>query len=475
MTKVQDLLQEGRFRQALALAQQEYEASGDDSACAYWIGVAYAKCNRMREAEPWLKRALAANPFDARAHAALAFVGKALGYGPARVTHYRRAIELAPNDPDLRANCAEALLEGGEIEAARRELRAGLMAAPGHTLCTLALARTLVAGGAMGEAIDLLERCAARSTERDVRWLLADCYLRAGRYREGFDAYEVRRQRSSRLAHVAEPKLSKPEWKGEPLAGRRLLVLHEQGLGDTIQSLRYAATLAAQGVKVSAVVVPALQRLLVAQPFLEKVYLTGEPIPRNSYDCWCLVMSLPRLLGEDGSGKFAKQSYLRAPPRDISFERAGSHLHVGLCWSGSAANPNDTLRSIPPERFAPLAEIAGVRLVSCQYGAEPSALPAFIRPPSRPIVDLADTAALIVQLDLLVSVDSAPAHLAAAMGREVWLLARWNGDWRWGDSGSTTHWYPAMRLLRQPGAGDWGSVIERAKIRLEERERPPGS
>jgi hypothetical protein len=384
------------------------------------------------------------------------------------VEHYRKAIELSPNDPDLRANCAEALLETGEVDAARHELRAGLEAAPGHTLCTLALARTFVAQGAVIEAIALLERCAPQSHDRDVRWLLADCYLRAGRYREGFEAYEARRQPSTRLAHVAQPKLSKPEWKGDPLAGRRLLVLHEQGLGDTLQSMRYAAALAASGERVSAVVVPALQRLLAAQPFLEKVYLTGEPIPRDAYDCWCLVMSLPRLLGEDGSGKFAKPSYLSAPPDDtMSFDKGSPRLRVGVCWAGSSVNPNDALRSIPPERFSSLSEIPGIQLVSCQHGIEPSALPSFIHASSRPIADLADTAALVAQLDLLISVDSAPAHLAAAMGREVWLLARWNGDWRWGDSGATTHWYPTMRLLRQPRAGDWSSVIDETKALLE--------
>ena len=251
-----------------------------------------------------------------------------------------------------------------------------------------------------------------------------------------------------------------PEWQGDALAGRRLLVVCEQGLGDNLFALRYAARLAARGESVAVVAPAALRRLLAAQPFLRQVFQLDQPIPRRDYDCWCFAMSLPRLLGEDGSAP-AQAPYLACaePPAPVR--------GIAVCWAGSPQNPNDVLRSIEPSLLAPLAEVPGVALVSCQHGAE--RLPAFIQPPPRPIGDLADSAAVLAGADLLISVDSAPAHLAAAMGKEVWMLARWFGDWRWGDAGEASYWYPSLRVLRQPRAGDWQSVIGEARSRLARR------
>ena len=467
---IRQLIDEKRYAEAAKLAREAHAQSPDNWVYPYWIGIATRYDGRPAEAEPWLLRA-AQTSNDAGAHAAVAYIGKLLGRRD-RAVHYARAIELAPADPNLRANYAEALIEAGQVAEAEREARAGLTLAPHHAACTAALGKGLAAQRRAEEALALLEAEFEASRDSDVGWILADIYLRTGRYDRGFALYELRRQpRKLVSGHVPPPSLSKPEWTGDDLAGRKLLIVAEQGLGDTLQAMRYAAALSSRGAQVSAVVPPALHRLLAAQAFLNTVYRTGDPIPRGAYDCWVFAMSLPLRFGTPYVHLGPYISVTSLAPLGGERVRVRGKVSVGVCWAGSNENPNDVLRSIAPERLAPLAEVPGVQLHSLQYGVEASALPAFILPPPRAITDLADTAASIARMDLVITVDSAPAHLAGGMGRAVWMLNRWYGDWRWGDKGETTHWYPTLRILRQPRAGDWDSLIAEAQMRL--RSRPP--
>jgi len=469
---VRALLDSRRFAEALAEARRVCEASGADPAYACWIGRAAAYAGQLHGAQQWLELAVQANAEDAKAHVALGQLQRRLGRLEVALAHLHRAIVLRPGSASLRAYYCGALLASGDPAAAEREARAGLQSWPNESLLVGPLASALLAQNRSADAIELLEGQAQRVSDRDFRLELADNYLRAGKYREGFDAYEARRQQSRILAqwYVPDPPLYQPEWKGGALGGRRVLLVHEQGFGDTLMALRYAAVLSATGKEVSIAVPQALERLLRAQRYLRRVYGDGEPIPRAAYDCWCHVMSLPRLLGEDGSGGMARIPYISWKD-EASLPDSPAQLRVGVCWAGSGAYRDDGLRSLSARQLAPLAKIPGVRLVCCQYGVAPTALPPRVEAPLRPIADLADTAALIAQLDLLISVDTAPAHLAGAMGWEVWLLNRWFGDWRWGDSGAATHWYPTMRILRQPRAGDWESVIAEAGRLLAERAR----
>lgn len=467
---VRNLIDKGHAGDAFDAARRICAARNGDPAFAYWIGVAAAFAGRPAQAEPWLVLAIEANEKDFRAHAALAYISKPLGRLQQRVQHYRRAIELSPKDASLRINCSEALLETGQPESAMQEARAALALSPADSHGTAALARALQAAGQGDEAIRLLNEALKTSDDRDLRMCLADTYLRQGRCREGFEAYEARRRpgRHASFAYVKDPGLSRPEWRGDALAGRRLLVVSEQGLGDNLFAMRYATVLAARGDHVSVVIAEPMRRLLAGQSYLRKVYVLGAPIPRADYDCWCFALSLPARLGEDGTAQpWNRDPYLAAvDDGTMRVDAPPGTLKVGLSWAGSTINPNDALRSIDPQRFVPLAEVPGVKLYSCQHGIADTALPEFLRPSPRPLSDLADTSAFLTQLDLLISIDSAPAHLAAAMGRETWMLARWFGDWRWGESGSESHWYPAIRILRQPRAGDWDGVLEEAKKML---------
>ena len=462
------LLKGGRYADALKEARRGCEASGASPAYARWIGLSAAFASQPAEAEPWLLLATQFDPRDAQAHAVLGAVGGVLGRVD-RVRHHRQAVELEPRNAQFRASCADALLEAGELDEAEQAARAALALSADYGPALSVFGRVLYAQGKPANAFALLEAALPAAKDHHAERALAFLYLRAGRYQEGFRHYESCR-RSINFG-MSELRSGPPEWLGEPIPGQRLLIRHEQGMGDTLMAMRYAAILAERGVQVSATVNRPLERLLAAQPYLKRVYGPGARISITQYDRWCYAMSLPGRVGEDGSSG-RRVPYIAAPAGEIDFGSDSRGLKVGISWQGNRANPHDALRSIEPGRFAALASVPGVCLISCQHGVDSAALPAFVRPPPVTINDLADAAMLLKHLDLLITVDSAPAHLAGAMGLEVWLLARWFGDWRWADTGSATHWYPTMRVLRQPAAGDWRTPL--AEVASSLKKRRPG-
>ena len=256
--------------------------------------------------------------------------------------------------------------------------------------------------------------------------------LGLGRYAEGWALYE------SRLDPAARPALSFPEWQGEDLAGRRLIVWYEQGLGDQIFFARFVAPLKAQGAEVSLVCAPELVRLF--DPLgVTLIPAVGQArIPRHDY--WVMAGSLPARLGFDPTTE-AFQPFLAAPPA-----RAGT-AGTGVVWRGNPKYAYDAQRS--------LDETTGRSLLEALPGA------VSLAPEDTGAQDFADTAALVAGLDQVVCVDTAVAHLAASMGKPTWvLLSSISTDWRWGQEANTTPWYPTVRLFSQPSPGDWGKVLE---------------
>jgi len=270
------------------------------------------------------------------------------------------------------------------------------------------------------------------------------------------------------------PRASGPLWDGAPLAGRRLLLRAEQGLGDTIQFARYARAAARSG-PVALECPAALARLLSQSGLCEAVVARGEDV---AFDVEAALMSAPFLLDPGLECAGGMVPYLSAEPdRVCRWARrldAARGLKVGVCWQGNPAYRADRVRSIPLARFLPLAGIPGVTLVSLQKGPGADQLAGL--PSDSGIMDFGaaldegsdafvDTAAVMANLDLVVTSDTAAAHLAGALGIETWLALAFAPDWRWGRAGETTPWYPAMRLFRQGAPGDWDGVF--AKIARE--------
>jgi hypothetical protein len=264
------------------------------------------------------------------------------------------------------------------------------------------------------------------------------------------------------------------EWNGEDIAGRRLLLVHGQGLGDLLLMLRYLPRVRERCAELVLEVPPALLRLAQTVRGADAVAPRGS-VARDRIDAVARLMALPRVLAEDGVAGRSSVPYLHAGERLVATwarrlaPRTG-RVRVGLAWAGNPAHPNDRRRSLSLAALAPLAETPGVAWVSLQVGtrADDDAPAAFdLTRFGTTIGDLADTAAIVAQLDLVVSVDTSVAHLAGALGKPVWLLLPWRADWRWPGAGTATPWYPATRIFHATGP-TWDGAIADVAAALSE-------
>jgi Tfp pilus assembly protein PilF len=438
---------------------------------------------RLDEAEQLFRRALDGAPQVAQAWLGLGNT-LVLSERPGEaVEAFRRAVALKPDYPEARANLGMALDLSGQHEAAVAELSALTAAYPDSFPAAVNHAVAARKLGLWSDALRSFERAAELKPEDTrLRYECALLRLGLGDYPRGWTEYEHRWVGNDMTVPLL-PNV--PEWRGEPLAGKTVLILPEQGFGDTLQFIRYAPLLKARGARVLFAAPPPLTRLLAAMPGLDHVADNGRNLP--AFDYQTMLMSLPLRFGTTLATVPADVPYLQADPalvrdwRTRLGDRPG--LKVGLVWAGGPHRDEavgaavDRRRSLDLARFKPLADIPGVRLISLQKGqAEAEArLPPdgmAIENPMDSVEDFADTAALIFQLDLVITVDTAVAHLAGALGKPVWVLSRLDGCWRWLDQGDGSPWYPTLRLFRQRRRDDWDPVIEELRDALAAKARP---
>lgn len=334
------------------------------------------------------------------------------------------------------------------------------------------LAQLLLESAQPQRAREILERTAASHGETALgNYLLGVCALFEGDYPAGFARFRSR-VAVSRMAAAMPPGCAL--WQGEPLAGKRLLVIGEQGFGDIVQMLRFVPRLAAMGARVFLMLAPPLVPLARAMHGVEGVCSQFAEAPDPDY--FCPVMNLPHALALRIDELPGPVPYLAvAPDLDVAWRARCAALpgmKVGLCWSGSAHTFASHLRDVPVAALAPLAGVPGVTFVSLQWRA------ADAPPPNLPpglnlwdaigeLHDLGRMAALIQQLDLLVTVDSVPVHLAGALGKPAWLLCRYGSEWRWMLEREDSAWYPTVTVIRQQRTGDWTETIARVARRLQ--------
>jgi hypothetical protein len=369
-----------------------------------------------------------------------------------------------------------------EFDAAERELRAVVAAAPDfapahHDLGALAQWRK-----DYQSSIAHLQRAIALDpANRGSYVALAQSLFAAGRYDEGWRCFEAR---EGGLGQHPRPR---GLWDGSPIPGGALGVVAEEGIGDTIQFCRYVATVRDRVARVYLVVdgqYAALAPLLREMDGIDAVVTdrrTGPPI--NAY---VPVMTLAHLAGASPAHPL-DVPYLRAPPEREARWRARLGetplRRVGLVWGGNPrstarASDIDSRRSIDPALLAPLAEVPGIEWHSLQLGpaaARAGRLAAAfrLRDMTEHIGDFADTAALIANLDLVISVDTSVVHVAGAIGAPTWMLNRFDSCWRWGPDGDATGWYPSVRIFRQPAFGDWPSVVAAVRDALAAHDSTP--
>ncbi|WP_255360618.1 tetratricopeptide repeat protein [Magnetospirillum sp. XM-1] len=415
-------------------------AEAEATAPAPWnaLGDVYRAQGRLDEARACFEQALRISPNFSMAQNNLGLTLNALGRIAEAISMLEKAIAMNPQDPELHYNLGCSLQDDGQ---------------------------TLPAIAAHRQAIALRPDYAA------AHWNLSHSLLRAGEFAEGWREYEWRWQ----TVQTADT-YSQPAWTGDAAAGRTLLIWEEQGLGDTIQFIRFAPLLAKQGWKVVVVVQKPLKRLLDGLPGVE-IVARGEALPH--FDVHAPMLSLPRLLGVTADAVPAPAPYLAADSARIALwaERLGSRegMRVGLVWQGNPTAKVDKGRSIPLACLAPLAAIPGVRLISLQKNEGVEQLDCL--PAGMTVETLGadfdagpgaflDSAAVMMNLDLVVTSDTAIAHLAGALGRPVWVLLQAVPDWRWLDGRADCPWYSNMRLFHQEAAGDWDGLAARVAAEL---------
>ena len=384
------------------------------------LGIAWRDLGQVERAEAAYRRAIAQDPKFGKGWANLCDVLALDGRFAEAVEAGRRAVVLIP-DGAAAHSCLGVALEGnGQGEAALAAYENAVKCDPDHARAQVNRALTL---------------------------------LRRGRFAEGWAAQEWR----WKLPEFT-PLGAAPPWRGEDPSGRTILLTTEQGYGDTVHFVRFAATLAARGARVVLRVAPPLLRLMQGVAGLAEV--VSDAVPPPSADFEVSLLSLPHWLGVTEIPPQAP--YLSAQP-----SRSWPSPCIGLVWAGAAHSaiyaPVDRRRSLRPEQLAPLMALPAITWVSLQKDLP---IPAGIEDGLAEAKDFADTAAVIAGLDLVISVDTAVAHLAAAMGKPVWLLSRFDACWRWMTDREDSPWYPTLRLFRQERAGEWGPVLERVAEEL---------
>jgi Flp pilus assembly protein TadD len=427
----------------------------------------------------------------------------------------RTCLDLTPGDLRLRLLCADCLHRGGDLtgavavlvalledapETAAAHHRLGLLHAeigdfdaaigyllravthdPGPALGWSNLGMLLKVQGRFDEALQAYD-AALRRAPQDARLRInrVVALLQAGRFPEAWPdhgwRFALAKYTGLPLNELLPPLAAQPD-----LAGRTVLLTHEAGYGDTLQFCRYVPLLTARGARIVLAVPPALQRLLGAQRWGADVLPTNAGPP--DYDWHCPMMSLPSVFGTTLETVPAASPYLTADPALVATWAArlpiGPGLRVGLVWAGQARPwlPGfatvDMRRSTSLAQFGPFRAVEGVRFVSLQADA-PAAearnpLPGLaLYNPMAEVADFADTAAIIANLDLVVSVDTSVAHLAGALGKPVFLLDRYDNCWRWLNGRSDSPWYPTLRIFRQTKIGEWAPVMQQSAAALAE-------
>jgi tetratricopeptide (TPR) repeat protein len=394
------------------------------------LGAAYAAVGRLNEAASCYHEALRLRPNYAEAHYNLGNAKLAQDEFDEAVASYHRALKLFPESPEIWVNLGNAL---------RHQLK-------------------------LAEAIEAYDRALRlRPDFADAGWNRAQVLLLMGEYERGWPEFEWR----WRHRDFIPPSFAQPKWDGSPLAGRTILLSAEQGLGDTIQFVRFVPKVKELGGRVLLTCQKPLAALLERFPGTDLLVPVGSTAP--AFDVYAPLMSLPGIL-KVGPAISMSSPYLSANPNDVERWRNSLQpldgFRIGIAWQGNPLHRRDRYRSIPLAQFERLTQVPGIRVISLQTG--PAAQQLRQRPEGRSIYDLSgeltsfpETAAVMKNLDLVITTDTAVAHLAGALGVPVWVGLGHSPDWRWLLDSEDTPWYPTMRLFRQISPGDWGGIFDR--------------
>jgi tetratricopeptide (TPR) repeat protein len=471
------LLKSGRVEEAISAAREAVRLRPEDAEAHYNLANALFAQRAYAEAGPVFDRVLALKPNYYQAHSNLGNVYFQMSEFEKAAECHQRALAIHPDYPEALGNLGSAYLRLGKVEEAKVVCQRALALRPdapawwNWSVC-------LLQAGDLAESLRCCQEVIAREPDfAEAHLNIGIIHLLHGNYEEGWKEYQWR-WRIPEIAALYPDFLTKL-WDGKPIPGQTLLLHAEQGFGDTIQFLRYVPLVRAHS--------GAGRILLECPPVLVGLVANCgwdvEIIPREigkdsetcSFDFHCPLLSLPMVL-QMPEARSLDCPYLFADP-DLRHDwrrrlGAAKRFRIGLAWFGNPANPSNIPRSISAEKLKPLTQVIGATFYSLRLGPpDPQAASLFaagLVDLTKFITDFADTAALMSELDLIITVDTATAHLAGALGRPVWTMIMFSADWRWGLEREDCPWYPTMRLFRQCKVGDWDEVVQRVADELRQ-------
>jgi tetratricopeptide (TPR) repeat protein len=455
------------FQIALGLAPQRVDAY-------VGLGVVLTEKKQLHAACEQFEQAIRLAPNSVAAYSNLGNAQRELGDFSAAAKSLERAISIAPKHASVLANLGSLCLDRHQYLQAQHYFQQALEHEPSYPHAQIGMASIFSIEGKTQTALEILREVVQRKPQLvQAQFNLAVLELRLGNWRSGFERYEWR----WRLPYFPIRDYPQPVWDGAPVRDKTLLLYSEQGMGDTLQFCRYAAA-AKQRVGCVLLEAPrALHDLLHRTQGIDAMVESDKGF--RDFDYHLPLMSLPRVFQTTPETVPASVPYLTADPaRQVLWQvkfPATEDFRIGVVWRGNPKYRGDQERSVALDRFAPLAKMDKVRLFALQKEQVDEEIARMAE--KFAVVDLAaeldndgsafvDSAAVMQQLDLVITVDSAPAHLAGALGVPVWLLLAYNADWRWLESREDSPWYPTMRLFRQPAPGNWVTVFERLACEL---------
>ena len=455
---------QGRNAEALRLVAAVLRRAPRSAEVLSNYGLILAALERHEEALACFEDALASDADHLLALKNRAAALKSLGRHDEALAAFATVHAARPGDTDALNECGGLLARLGCLDAAIACYDKALAIAPEVVELHINKGSTLATANRFGEALESFAAAAAIAPQRaEAHYKASLIHLRRGDFKHGWRDYEWRwrTERAPKVRRVAAPL-----WLGEqPLEGKTIMLLAEQGYGDTIQFVRYAPLIASLGATVLLDVPPALETLAASVPGVSAVFCQSEHVP--PVDFYCPLLSLPLALRTELATVPANIPYLRPDEDRLASWRGRmpprGRLKVGICWAGSKDHLNDHNRSIALERFAEIFSLPNLDFVSVQKDVSDSQAAILRRHGvialGQDFADFADTAAVLAQLDLFVSVDTSVAHLAGAMGKAVALLLPLPSEWRWLTDRTDSPWYPTMRLFRQTAIGNWDGPL----------------
>jgi tetratricopeptide (TPR) repeat protein len=477
------LQKQGKIDEAITSYRRALQLQPKDAVTENNLGSALEQRGELALAVECYRRAIGINPTLAEAHSNLGAVLVRQGLFADAIRAFEQALELKASDPQIISNLSEALRRDGQILQAIERCRAALAIAPYCVSAHANLGIALRDLGRLAEANACLRRALGIDPQHPKsHFSLAFSFLLTGDFARGWREFEWR----WRTGEAPERFFSKPRWNGEAVDGKTVLIWAEQGLGDTLQFVRYASMVKELGARVVFECQKTLVTLLGSVGGIDQLVGEGDALP--AFDFHVPLLSLPEIFGTRLETIPAEVPYLFADEALLTKWRERlkgiSGRRVGINWKGRTGPGLHKKRDIPLEMFEQLASVAGVKLISLQKEESKAGEAGTARPAKLEIEDLGeldtahgafmDTAAIMMNLDLVITSDTSVAHLAGALGVPVWVALPFVPDWRWLLDRSDSPWYPTMRLFRQKKLGDWAGVFEEIEAALRRRMKDEG-